>query len=268
METADQTAQSIVPEEHTERQTDALRREAESLVMIAVAALGLAILVRIVFIQPYNIPSGSMAPTLLTGDFITVGKAEYGYSRASLIWPLTRLPVYGRVLGKPPMRGDVIVFKNKKDGNRDYIKRIIGLPGEELQVLESRVLINGVPVPRDFLGVRNAICDGEDTEVPIWRETLPNGIAYDVQECAGDEGRLDTKGPYFVPPGHYFVMGDNRDQSQDSRVTAYVGTVPFEDIVGKAQHIMVSVDGANHAPWQVWALPGAVRGARFLKPIE
>ncbi|MEL6506346.1 MAG: signal peptidase I [Pseudomonadota bacterium] len=254
--------------EATSERGERSQNEFASLAMIALLALGLALFVRIIFVQPYNIPSASMAPTLLTGDFILVGKSPYGYSRASLVWPFTRLPVHGRLLASKPKRGDIIVFKNKKDGNRDYIKRIIGLPGEEIRLLEGRVLIDGGVLARDFLGTDRATCDGQQRDVPIWRESLPNGVTYVVQECAGDDGRLDTKGPYRVPRGHYFVMGDNRDQSQDSRVTAYVGTVPFDDIVGKADRIMISINGAGRAPWQVWAWPSAFRGARVLKPVN
>jgi len=239
------------------------RDEISDMVRIVVIALFVSLMVRMFFVQPFNIPSASMRPTLLVGDFVLVSKTHYGYSRASLVWPLTRLPVHGRVFANKPMRGDVVVFKNKKDGNRDYIKRLIGLPGDTIWLREGQIFINDVPVPRDFLGTVTANCDGHKRVVPAWRETLDTGATYTVHECFGDEGRLDTKGPYAVPDGQYFMMGDNRDQSQDSRVTAMVGTVPMEDFVGKATRVIASVDGQATPIWKVWAWPEAIRTQRF-----
>ncbi len=240
--------------------------ETVKFVMIAVA---IALLLRMFIFQPYNIPSGSMRPSLLVGDFLYVSKTSYGYSRASLVWPLTKLPFHGRLFGEVPERGDVVVFKNKKDRNKDYIKRLIGMPGDEITIRGGTVYINDAPVPRDYLGTAPGICDDvNQTQVPVYRETLSNGINYIVQECHGDEGMLDWRGPYTVPTGHYFMMGDNRDQSRDSRVEASVGTIPFEDFVGEAERVVISFDGRASKIWQVWNWPRAVRGSRLFKSIE
>lgn len=232
-------------------------------------ALIVALVLRMFVFQPFNIPSGSMQPTLLVGDFLYVSKTSYGYSRASLIWPFSHLPVNGRLFAHTPERGDVLVFKNKKDNNRDYIKRLIGLPGDEITIREGVVFINGVPVQRDLLQSSSAICENQRYDgVPTFRETLPNGVSYVVQECAGRDGFLDNRGPYTVPTGHYFMMGDNRDESRDSRVTTEVGTVPFDDIVGRAERVIMSVDGHAAKFWQVWRWPAAIRSARMMKAIQ
>lgn len=240
-----------------------------SVTRLVFVAVGLAIIVRIFIFQPYNIPSTSMQPNLLVGDFLYVSKTSYGYSRASLIWPLTKIPVRGRVFAKYPERGDIVVFKNKKDGNRDYIKRLIGLPGDEIFIREGTIYVNGVAFRRDYLGTASGYCDGYLNEkIPVYRETLSTGLTYRVHECHGVQGYLDTKGPYKVPTGHYFVMGDNRDQSRDSRVEAEVGSVPFDDLVGKAQRVMVSVDGSKGKPWQFWKWPSAIRNKRVFKSLS
>lgn len=231
-------------------------------------ALLIAFFVRTLAYQPFNIPSGSMKPNLLVGDFLFVSKPTYGYSRASLVWPLTRLPIEGRLFSNGPERGDVVVFKNRKDGNKDYIKRVIGLPGDEIRVIEGHLYINGVAVKKEFAGMMWTSCDGRPAEVPSYRETLDNGVSYIVEECHGDRGMLDNAGPYPVPAGHYFMMGDNRDQSQDSRVIAAVGYVPIDDIVGKAERLFFSVNGEKAHIWEIWKWPFAVRYGRILHPIK
>lgn len=236
---------------------------------IILLAFGLALIVRMFLVQPFNIPSGSMRPTLLVGDFIYVSKTSYGYSKASLVWPLSQLPLRGRLMSRNPERGAVVVFKNKKDNNQDYIKRVIGLPGDEILIFEGTVYVNGSPINRDYLGAAPAICDGvKEENISIYRETLPNGASYNVQECDGDEGALDSIGPYTVPTGHYFMMGDNRDRSQDSRVRLAVGTVPFDDLVGEAKRVVISVQVDENEFWQFWKWPNRLRGERFLKSLK
>jgi len=241
--------------------------EAWDLAKTVFIAVGIALILRIIIFQPFNIPSGSMKPTLLVGDFLVVSKPAYGYSRASLVYPFTRLPIEGRIFSGEPERGDVVVFKNRKDGNKDYIKRVIGLPGDEIRVIGGRLHINGSPVQKDYIGMVTVECDRRVAEIPSYRETMDNGVTYIVQECHGDDGRLDNVGPYLVPTGHYFMMGDNRDQSQDSR-TPQVGHVPIDDLVGRADRLFFSVDGSKTKIWEIWKWPFAIRYGRILDPIE
>ena len=242
--------------------------EAWDLAKTVVFAVAIALVLRIVVFQPFNIPSGSMKPNLLVGDFLFVSKPSYGYSRASLVWPLTRLPIEGRILASAPSRGDVVVFKNRKDHNKDYIKRVIGLPGDEIRVVSGHLHINGEPVRKEFVGVRQAVRHGVAIEIPIYRETLDNGVSYIVEELSGDQGGLDNTEAYFVPPGHYFMMGDTRDDGQDSRVLDYVGYVPADDIVGRAERLFFSVNGEKARLWEVWKWPFAIRYGRILQPVE
>ncbi len=242
--------------------------EAWDLAKTVLIAVAIALVLRIIIFQPFNIPSGSMKPTLLVGDFLVVSKPAYGYSRASLVYPLTRLPIEGRIFASLPERGDVVVFKNKKDGNKDYIKRVIGMPGDEIQVIGGRLHINSEPVQKDFAGMVTVKCDGRLAEVFSYRETLDNGVSYTVEECHGNDGRYDNVGPYQVPKDHFFMMGDNRDQSQDSRAISQVGYVPMDDIVGRADRLFFSVDGGATQIWQFWKWPFAIRYGRILDPIE
>ena len=240
--------------------------EAWDLAKTVLIAVAIALVLRIVIFQPFNIPSGSMKPNLLIGDFLVVSKPTFGYSRASLVYPLTRLPLEGRIFSGEPERGDVVVFKNRKHGNRDYIKRVIGMPGDEIRVIGGLLHINGEAVPKEFIGFVEGACDGRPG--PLYTETLDNGVSYKVQECAGDNGHLDNVGPYRVPAEHFFMMGDNRDQSQDSRVSHQVGYIHKDDIVGRAERLFFSVDGARAQFWQVWNWPFAIRYGRLLDPVE
>src|SRR6202140_827275 len=195
-------------------------------------ALLIALVIRTVLFQPFNIPSGSMKATLLVGDYLFVSKYSYGYSRFSV--PFALIPFSGRIFGSEPRRGDIVVFKLPKDDSTDYIKRVIGLPGDRIQMKDGLLYINDVPVKRerlsDFIG--GDPCGSDATaRVKRWKETLPNGVSYESLDCV-DNGFYDNTNVYTVPPGHYFMMGDNRDNSTDSRVLSAVGYVPFENIVG------------------------------------
>ena len=193
-------------------------------------ALIIALVIRTFLFQPFNIPSGSMKATLLVGDYLFVSKYSYGYSQYSL--PLS-LPIFsGRIPGGYlPERGDVVVFRLPKDTSTDYIKRVIGLPGDKIQVTDGIVSINGVPVKHeriaDYIETEET---GPDTPVKRWKDTLPNGVSFYTLDLV-DNGFADNTQVYTVPAGHYFMMGDNRDNSQDSR---YWGFVPEENIVGRA----------------------------------
>lgn len=229
-------------------------------VRVIVHALLIALVIRTFLFQPFNIPSGSMKDTLLIGDYLFVSKFSYGYSRFSI--PFSPPLFSGRIFGTPPTRGDVVVFKLPKDNETDYIKRVVGMPGDRIQMIDGILHINGVAVKRERLSDVMQD-DGTGRMVPVkrYRETLPNGVSYETLDLV-DNGFYDNTQVYNVPQGHYFMMGDNRDNSADSRVLSQVGYVPFENLVGKAQVIFFSID--DHTPaWQVWTWPWTVRWARL-----
>jgi signal peptidase I len=206
-----------------------------------------------------------MIPTLLVGDYLFVSKFSYGYSRYSL--PLG-LPLFeGRIFADQPERGDVVVFKLPKDNSTDYIKRIVGLPGDKIQVTGGILQINGVPVKRELVGEITGISyTGYPVRATEYIETLPNGRKHRIWERS-DRDALDNTKVYTVPPDHFFAMGDNRDSSQDSRVLSAVGYVPFENLVGEAKFLFFSHDGSA-ALWQFWKWPSAIRFGRIGDGIE
>jgi signal peptidase I len=234
-------------------------------IRVIIHALILALIVRVFLFQPFNIPSGSMIPTLLVGDYLFVSKYSYGYSRYS--FPFGPDLFSGRIWAKEPTRGDVVVFKLPRDNETDYIKRVIGLPGDEIQMIHGVLHINGEAVKKeridDFIVTDGS---GRERHVARYRETLPNGVSYPVLDLI-NEGIGDNTEVYKVPEGHFFMMGDNRDNSTDSRFLSEVGFVPFENLVGKAQIIFFSIDeGASF--WQVWKWPTDVRWSRILDVVH
>jgi len=229
-------------------------------VKVVVQALLLALIVRTFLFQPFNIPSGSMKDTLLIGDYLFVSKYSYGYSRYS--FPFGLAPFSGRVWGATPERGDVAVFKLPTDTSVDYIKRVIGLPGDTIQVIEGVVHINGEPVQRERIDdyiEQSAI--GQVRRVPRFRETLPNGVSFETLDLT-QNGQMDNTREYKVPEGHYFMMGDNRDNSIDSRYQTRVGYVPYENFMGRAEILFFSIKDETPA-WQIWTWPWSVRWERI-----
>jgi len=243
-------------------------------VKTVVYAVLIALVVRTVAYEPFNIPSGSMIPTLLVGDYLFVSKFSYGYSRYSLPFGLPlfsgRIPV--PFLSHPPQRGDVAVFKLPTDPSTDYIKRLVGLPGDHIQMRHGELYINDQLVPRR----PDPACRNADAGFPLeaqqgYLESLPRrpGEA-PVAHCIikiGNDGPLDNTPVYDVPPRHYFAMGDNRDNSEDSRVLSVVGYIPAENLVGKAKFLFFSTNGEARW-WEVWKWPLTIRYGRLLHGID
>ncbi|MFA5955906.1 signal peptidase I [Hyphomicrobium sp.] len=237
-------------------------------IIIVVEALAIAMFVRVFFYQPFNIPSGSMKETLLIGDYLFVSKLSYGYSRFS--FPFSPDLFSGRIWGAPPKRGDVAVFKLPRDNSTDYIKRVMGLPGDEIQMKDGQVFINGVGVPKVPAGEFTTWEEGHERTIPVFEETLPNGVKYKVLD-SDPNGPYDNTGVYKVPPDHYFMMGDNRDNSTDSRVRSAVGFVPYENFIGRAEIIFFSakVDGPDAMHWWApWTWPFDIRWTRFFTLVR
>ena len=225
---------------------DSLVDIVKTIVTVVVIVLG----IRTFAFEPFNIPSGSMIPTLLIGDYVFVSKFSYGYSGYS--FPFFHPQFAGRVFGSLPKRGDVAVFKLPRDPSIDYIKRIVGLPGDKLQVIDGVLNINDKPV---------ALARAE--------ETLPNGVQHPLLQPVNN-GPLDNTIVYEVPPDHVFGMGDNRDNSLDSRVPPRdngVGYIPIENLVGRAEFRFFSFDG-NTPWWHVWEWPFAIRYSRLFTGVH
>jgi signal peptidase I len=242
-------------------------------VKVIVQALLIALVIRTLLFQPFNIPSGSLIPTLLIGDYLFVSKYSYGYSHFSLpsFLDLDPAAMPGRFFASQPKRGDIIVFKLPRDGETDYIKRLIGLPGDKIQMIHGRLYINGTMVERSPLPPYSTPGHfGAPVEVPHYEEMLPGGVKHEIIQLDGDDGYYSNTAVYEVPPDHYFMMGDNRDNSTDSRVppeAGGVGYVPFENLIGRAEVIFFSVEEGEPA-WEVWRWPWTVRWRRLFEPVR
>ncbi len=235
-------------------------------------AVIIATVIRTFAYEPFNIPSGSMIPTLLVGDYLFVSKFSYGFSQYSFPFGIVRYK--GRLLYDRPKRGDVAVFKlprpragrTRDNGNQDfdqpdYIKRIVGLPGDKIQVINGVLHINAQPVRREQIEDFAYDHNGSQRVVRQYRETLPNGVSYNVLD-EFEAGRLDNTEIYDVPEGYFFAMGDNRDRSADSRVLDQVGFIPAENLIGRAEIIFFSTDGGARL-WEFWRWPFATRFSRL-----
>jgi signal peptidase I len=242
--------------------------EIVEIVKTVVYALLIALVLRVLFFQPFTIPSASMEPNLYQGDYIIVSKFSYGYSRHSI--PFSPPIFSGRIMEQKPHRGDIVVFKLPRDGHTDYVKRLIGLPGDRLQMKNGLLYLNVQQVPRVFAGATKEDSGyGFIREVASYKETLPGGKSFMTNDF-GTDGELDNTDVFVVPEGQYFMMGDNRDNSSDSRVppeAGGVGFVPAENLVGKAQIILLSWNpGASiFKPW-TWVL--GARPSRFFHVLQ
>jgi len=255
--------------ELTRKQIDSMQKNKSGgigeTIKTVVYAVVIAFGVRTFAYEPFNIPSGSMIPTLLVGDYLFVSKFSYGYSRYTVAFGA---PLFdGRILYTKPERGDVAVFKLPRDNKTDYIKRIIGLPGDRIQVIGGILHINGEAVKRerveDFVTTDQF---GRQVRVAQYVETLPNGRKHNIIE-ESDSGSLDNTQVYTVPENHFFAMGDNRDNSLDSRVSSMVGFVPVENLVGRAEFLFFSIDEGSSF-WEFWKWPWAVRFGRIFDGVN
>ena len=229
-------------------------------------AIFIAILIRSFIFEPFNIPSGSMKPNLLIGDFIFVSKWSYGYSKYSFSFFSLSIPLIpNTIFQKYPKRGDVVVFKTPKDNRTDYIKRVIGLPGDKIIIEKGIININGNTVSRkkikDFIDIDKK---GNKDRKRQYMEYFFD-LEFNTLDT-NDKGLVDNTNLYIVPDDHFFVMGDNRDNSQDSRFLNSVGYIPMENLVGKAQYVFFSLENSRF--YELWKWPRAIRYERIMKKIQ
>jgi len=227
-------------------------------------ALIIAVLLRSLFYQPFYIPSSSMEPTLLVGDRLFVSKFAYGYSKHS--FPFSP-PIYKkRIFFKQPQRGDLVVFKTPSDNRTDYIKRLIGMPGDTLQFINGDIYLNKKKITRrKIVESINIRCGKTNLTVKIYEETLPNGVKY--KAVYNSAGTLQNTDEYIVPDNHYFLLGDNRDCSKDSRFLSEVGYVNYINLVGKAELIFFSNDTLKSSVLKFWNWGDSFRVTRLFKKL-
>jgi signal peptidase I len=224
-------------------------------------AILIAIIIRTFFFQAFFIPSSSMEPTLLVGDRIFVSKFSYGYSKHS--FPFSLPLINERVLFSEPERGDIIVFKTPENLRIDYIKRLVGLPGDKIQMIDGILHINDIPVKRKKIrSETKLINNGQIRNVLVYEETLPNNVSYETFDMGNT--RADNTSEIFIPEDSYFFMGDNRDNSKDSR---FVGSVPKNNLVGKAQIIFFATEGGSTI-LEFWRWPFDIQIDRLFKMIN
>ena len=228
-----------------------------------IIAIFIALIIRSFIFEPFNIPSGSMKPNLLVGDFIFVSKYSYGFSKHSLPFSIPLIP--GKIFSNTPERGDVVVFKTPENNRTDYIKRVIGLPGDKIEIKNGIIFINGSEI------LRKKINDFIDTDknTSMKRVRMYNEYFFNKEINVldiTDNGIADNTRLFNVPENNFFVMGDNRDNSQDSRFINTVGFIPYENLVGKAQFIFFSLENSRFL--QIWKWPNSIRYERIFKKIQ
>ena len=227
-------------------------------------ALVIALIIRSLFFQPFYIPSSSMEPTLLIGDRIFVSKYSYGYSKHS--FPFSPSNYKKRIFKKDPKQGDLIVFKTPADNRTDYIKRLIGLPGDQIKFTNGNIFINRKEITKKKIDNKFEIrCGVSNFNVSIYEETLPNGVKYIA--AYRETGSMQNSDLYTVPNDHYFFLGDNRDCSKDSRYLSSVGYVKNLNLVGKAQLVFFSNDTVKGSILKIWNLHNSLRIKRFFKKL-
>lgn len=231
-------------------------------------AVILAVLIRTFWLQPFHIPSGSMIPSLLIGDNLFVSKTTYGYSRYSIPFGGTIPYFSGRIWSAEPKLGEVVVFRPVSDPNTDFIKRVVGLPGDRVQMKNGYLYINDVLCPVQPAGEATTVNDDHTVlKAPQYIETLPNGVKHLImKQVPFGSGTYDNTPVYTVPAGHYFMVGDNRDGSNDSRGQSIVGFIPFENLIGRASFIFFST-GGHIALWEIWKWPLTAHYSRIGKGI-
>ena len=231
-----------------------------------ILAIFIAILIRSFVFEPFNIPSGSMKPNLLVGDFIFVSKWSYGYSKHSFSFISISIPVIpSKIFQKYPKRGDVVVFKTPADNRTDYIKRVIGLPGDKIFINNGIIIINDNIIFKekieDFIDINKS---GNKKRKRQYKEHFFD-LKINILDLL-DNGPVDNTNIFIVPEDHFFVMGDNRDNSQDSRFLNSVGYIPIENLIGKAQYIFFSLENSRF--FEIWKWPRAIRYNRIIKKIK
>ena len=241
---------------------------AAEILRLVVTVVVSVFVIRVVLFQPFSIPSGSMIPTLRIGDYLFVSKFSYGWSKHSI--PRSPPLFKGRIFASEPKRGDVIVFKHPADNSTDYIKRLVGLPGDTIQVINGVLHINGEAVKleriKDFNG-QPGTCNrrgSDNINVARYIETLPNGVKHEILDCSPNSEGDNTR-VYEVPPGFYFMMGDNRDNSTDSRFRE-LGFIPRENLVGRARIIHMSIETNTSDTSSI--LPFSIRWSRLFNIIR
>ena len=228
-------------------------------------ALFIAVIIRSLLFQPFYIPSSSMEPTLLVGDRIFVSKYTYGYSKHS--FPFSPPILNKRIFSSEPKYGDLIVFKTPSDNRTDFIKRLVGLPGDKIQIKNGDLLINQEKVEKEeMLNDFEIKCGGENIDVKLFIEILPNNIKHTV--VYNKIGSMVNSDLYIVPEDHYFLLGDNRDCSRDSRFLSSVGYVHKDNLVGKARLIFFSNDTNNGSVLKIWNWNNSFRFKRLFKKLK